>query len=362
MLYESIYADPMRDNVAKHLLSDSFIRKSFIEVFAGIKVESSQLLTDNLKTIDQYEALSHALKHFDQERAKRLKKAQFFQVLDENGKKHREGAVLLNWIDRNVGLLKKAIPRSSSNTVDILCKLQDGSFVTVEFQIDQGNFFMQRALYYLARVYQRQETGKNYDKLRPVIAINLIGRRNVTGWESKNFFKHFVFQDQCSDEKLNDLTLIQYSLSHFDEALRSSFDSFDFCFKEKDFDRERLKEWLKMFEGAPYLDHEVKSERYCDVNAAYTRIDNDNIERENPELVAIRRSIEKFYPKMTEEQKEECRQEGRQECEQQMLLKMVKKFLNQNKRDEEICDLLDINEEKFQEIKNTFIRNKTLCQ
>jgi predicted transposase/invertase (TIGR01784 family) len=360
MLYESIYADPMRDTVAKHLLGDPFIRKSFIEVFAGIKVESSHLLTDNLKTIDQYEALSQALKHFEQDKAIRLKKAQFFQVLDDNGKKHREGAALLNWIDRNLVLLKKAIPRSGSNTVDILCQLQDGSFVTVEFQINQGDFFMQRALYYLARVYQRQETGKNYEKLRPVIAINLIGRRHVTGWKSHNFFKHFVFQDQCSDEKLDELTLIQYSLSRFEEVLKSQFDSFDFHFKEKDFDRERLKEWLKMFEGAPYLSHEMSNKKYDDVNAAYTRIDNDNIERENPELVAIRRSIEKFYPKMTEEQKEECREEGRQECEQQMLLKMVKNALEMNQSDELICIFLKISTEKLQEIKELLIKQLKL--
>jgi predicted transposase/invertase (TIGR01784 family) len=349
----------MRDTVAKYLLEDDFIRLNFIEVFAGIKVESSQLLTDNLKTIDEYKALTEALSYFDQEKSKRLKKALTYRVLDENGKEHKEGAMLLNWCDKNLDLLKKAVPSSRSNTVDILCKLQDGSFVTVEFQVESSDFFMQRALYYLTGVYRRQERGEAYDNLKPVIAINLIGRPTVASWKSHNFFKHFVFQDQCSGEKLNDLTLIQYSLSHFEEALKSEFDSFDFHFQNKDFDRERLKEWLKLFENAPYLNHKV-SQEYNDINAAYTRIDNNNIQALNPELLALNRSVEKWYgkvTKMTEEEKEEYRLEGEQigleKGEQQTFLKMVKKFLNQNKEDREICELLDIDQDKLQEIKKS---------
>jgi hypothetical protein len=140
---------------------------------------------------------------------------------------------------------------------------------------------MKRALYYLSGVYQRQTSGNNYGKLMPVIAINVLGRRDKTAWKSHNFFRHFVFQDLCSNDRLEDLTLIQYSLFHLEKVLKLKFDSFDFHFKEKNFDREKLKEWLKLFEAAPFLKERI-FQPYKGINEAYKRIDCDNTEEENP--------------------------------------------------------------------------------
>jgi predicted transposase/invertase (TIGR01784 family) len=340
---QNFFADPMEDLVAKHLLADEAIRNSCLSSLAGIKIISSEMLDQHLHPIDEFKKPRKLLNSFDMTEHKVFKKEGRFKVTDQEGREYHQGTRLFNGVINNFPLFKKAIPPVTKQSVDILCKIQDESYVTVEFQVSKQLAFTQRALYYLTGVYHKQDPGKNYDQLRPVIAVNLLGGRNETSWDEHRFFRHFVFKDRCSTDELEELTLIQYSLRHLNKFFAADLSSeIDFNFRYKKKDMKKLQEWLSFFEGASHLEKKPKT-AFKDIDAAYERIISSRIESENPDIFAIRRYMYKYgKPLFTEEEKKELLETGEQKGREEEKRILVQRLLTLNKSDDEICLIADI--------------------
>jgi len=59
--------------------------------------------------------------------------------------------------------------------LDILAKDVDGRFINIEIQTYRQDYYLERSLFYWSRVYSRQlGRGRNYNRLRPVISVNLL--------------------------------------------------------------------------------------------------------------------------------------------------------------------------------------------
>jgi predicted transposase/invertase (TIGR01784 family) len=333
-----IYANPMKDAVAKLLLKDDEIRNGCLSTFSGIEIEESVELDSFCNPFDIWEMLRSDLSTFDLVHYNLFQKNKEFILIDKaNGKEFKQGSDLFYLTVKHLKDLQHLFPKYSTQTsVDFICQTTAGELVTIEFQIEREDSFEARAVYYMSSLFAKQKMSTNlYEHLCPVIAINLLGGKRNFEWKNQNMIRHFELKDRYSDTKLPHLQLIQY-------ALGKNFDIFDF--KDiKTLNKEKLKEWLSFFENAHHLDKKIDVS-FDDIKKAYEIVRIDHLRETNPHIL-----IENYgkYSKHMTALEEEARKEGGQ----QMLLKIVKKLLDQNKTDNEICEFAEIDLEKLKEMK-----------
>lgn len=76
--------------------------------------------------------------------------------------------------------------------LDIRASIDDNSFVDIELQVARQNYMPKRSMYYLSRMYSEQMVrGEQYNELKPVVDINLLGFqlfKNEPDWHNKASF------------------------------------------------------------------------------------------------------------------------------------------------------------------------------
>ena len=95
-------------------------------------------------------------------------------------------------------------PEGKLNSVDIRCKINDGSQVHVEIQVRRKPFIIERFLYYWAMIYADQlKQGDEYHHLKPAISINLLNFNQLPekAWHNtyqlRNTQTHNILTDHC---------------------------------------------------------------------------------------------------------------------------------------------------------------------
>lgn len=96
------------------------------------------------------------------------------------------------------------VPEGKLNTLDIRCKINDGSQVHVEIQVRRKPFIIERFLYYWAMIYADQlKQGDEYHYLKPVISINLLNFNQLSeeNWHNiyqlRNTQTHTALTNHC---------------------------------------------------------------------------------------------------------------------------------------------------------------------
>ena len=93
--------------------------------------------------------------------------------------------------------------------LDVLAKLQNGSFINIEVQLKNSEPFQERVIYYWSKLYTSQlKPGDYYDKLKKVICINLV---NFIMFEDNvNFHNVFEIVNRKTKQKMSDVFEVHF--------------------------------------------------------------------------------------------------------------------------------------------------------
>jgi predicted transposase/invertase (TIGR01784 family) len=89
---------------------------------------------------------------------------------------------------------------SKETVLDIKAMGEDKRMFDIEMQVSEDRNFANRSLYYWSQAYAKQlERGEHYEKLRPVICINLLGF--VLFRDTPESHHHFIITDEHNPER-----------------------------------------------------------------------------------------------------------------------------------------------------------------
>lgn len=98
--------------------------------------------------------------------------------------------------------------------LDILARLNDGTYVNIEVQVTKQKFYTKRSLYYWSRLYGYQlKRGRHYRKLVQTIAINLLDFDHLPYSEYHNCYH--ITNDRNHDRLTDDLEIHYIELRKF---------------------------------------------------------------------------------------------------------------------------------------------------
>ena len=192
--------------------------------------------------------------------------------------------------------------------VDILAQNTEGELVTIEMQVSNHDYFIERTLYYLFRVYGKQYHRKKkalpYSDLKKTYGINVLDFHLFE--KNEPAVRHFVLKDQVSNRSLSSYDVRDIQATYF--SLRNT------NFKQKN-----IKHWQDFFRGEPLDKDAPQYIRDAELASEFqnlTKEEQDMAERisereinflaEKQTVIRIERERAQ---KMLEEQKEKTRQE-----------------------------------------------------
>jgi predicted transposase/invertase (TIGR01784 family) len=125
-------------------------------------------------------------------------------ALERTGKNNIESVEILEGKDLPAELLEDKMGK-----LDVLCKLADGTKVTIEVQIKNQHNIVNRSVYYWSRKFTLGfKKGSDYTELTPVIAINIVNFQHVTLADFHT--SYHLWEDQNKDSKLTDVCELHF--------------------------------------------------------------------------------------------------------------------------------------------------------
>lgn len=221
---EQVYSVPTYDATFKYVMSDPRILMSFLNTFIlDAKITSVAPKTTHLTPLSEdtrvrnflYNAkqLGSKIKTFLNKR--QMKEEEFAlcyrQHLIKGG-----GTFVVDFFASLQDLEGLLPPRKRNSQVDVICKLDDGTYALVEVQVVPQNFSDQQALSYASYIYSQQmKEGNVWDSFKKVICINILsGGPQSTKWEEKTRVTRYTFKDPEGNELEDGIEIFQYPLYH----------------------------------------------------------------------------------------------------------------------------------------------------
>ena len=328
-----VFSRPTYDRIAKYVLSqDETVRIDILKAFTGISsLSSATQLDEHYNPFDPLHNLRKLINSSSAHGLFETIRGSSTVELALDGKKNKQASEVLKGLSTLYDDLAHAFPNHRyRSSVDFLCETDFG-FITIEFQVAKQDHLDKRALAYIASIYGNQlRPSQDYDQIRDVIGINLLGEGSTPYWKDGNFIRDYTIVDQKrSKNKIPSLRLIQYSLGDVD------FDHPDL--KEN----EKLKQWIEFFKSAhekeatpPSVDESVKK--------AYDMIRVDTLKTQHPELL---KASDDFFSSLTEHDqavKEKGVEEG--------LIKVAQNMLKAKKSTLEIVAMTGLSEEQIKKL------------
>lgn len=359
-----IYSIPTYDATFKYMLGDAEIRLSFLKTFALTEhIISANPLDEHLRPLHKYQTALSTINHKDSKSLMSKVSAlvneesatdDSFQVTytdnDDNEYTLTHGGWFIKSFAGIYGDLLNAFPKKERNSqVDLLCKLQDGSFALVEVQVIPQDFWDQRALAYAADIYARQlKSGDKWEDLKKVICINILGGGvDKLSWETHTGFKHIQFKDQHNFPLEGGIEIFQYPLYHQETLIEATAKT------EGEVQKTALKEWLDFLESAASKKaEEVEVLQTAEVRKAYDKIKPENLP-EDVRKANLAQEEEQFraYSQYTETLSKKAKEEGREEGERKKTIDIARKMLKKEKSIEEISDITDLSIDEIEALK-----------
>jgi predicted transposase/invertase (TIGR01784 family) len=316
-----VFSRPTYDRIAKYILAeDESVRVDILRAFTGISTLSSAIqLDEHYNPFDPLHNLRKLINSTSSQNLFDMIRDSSTIELSIDGKKNNQATEILRGLSILYGDLSHAFPDSRyRSTVDFLCDTDFG-YVTIEFQVAKQDYWDKRALAYIASIYGNQlRPEKDYNQIKNVIGINLLGDGSAPYWKDGDFMRDYTFMNQRgSKHKIPAMRLIQYSLGDVD-------------FNHEDLkDNDRLRQWIEFFKSA----HEKESmptSIYEPVEKAYEMIRLDTLKKKHPDLL---KASEEFFSSLTEHDqavKEKGFEEGRIEEAKTIALRMLSKGMQES--------------------------------
>lgn len=249
---------------------------------------------------------------------------------------------------------KLDINKLGRTEVDILAQNTEGELVTIEMQVSNHDYFIERTLYYLFRAYgkqyRRREKTLPYSYLKKTYGINVLNFHLFE--EHEPAVRHFVLKDQMSNRALSSYGVRDIQATYF--SLRNA------NFKQKN-----IKHWQDFFRGEPLDKDAPQYIRDAELASEFenlTKEEQDMAEKitereinflaEKQTVIRIER--EKAQ-KMLQEQKEKThkeREKAKQEREKakQEREKAVRNFAKLGVDHKKIAEAMELDEDEVKQI------------
>jgi predicted transposase/invertase (TIGR01784 family) len=316
-----IYSIPTYDATFKYMLSDPKICLSFLKTFTlKSNIEYIERLDEHLRPVQGYQDAQSLI---NDQKSKDLmrritnltdKETEIDVVYIGSQKKQTSvanGGWFLSELSKIYGDVLNSFPTPERNSaVDVLCRLNDGSYALVEVQVVEQDYWDQRALAYASSVYSRQmKKSDKWHQVQEVICINILGGGlKSVAWDSARTFKHYKFKDQTNAPLDGGIEILQYPLYHSATLIQASREA------TNDDQRLALEEWIDFLEHASRKKTvdvlQVKTEG---LKEAYEKIKSDTL----PQLVkeANERQDEEIFKasaRVIAQKEQKAREEGEQ--------------------------------------------------
>jgi len=234
--------------------------------------------------------------------------------------------------------------------LDLRVKLSTGEDINVEVQTSYKKYFLNRILYYWARLHaQTLKTGEGYENITPTYSL-IFTEQSFLGSEVKSFLSSFSIRGDDEPYILfnKDLKIVVVELGKLKKTRAELVDFKEFwCYfiKESDKltreDRKSLSRHKELEEAMDHFDKLSKEER----------LKNIALDRHMTEVIHnLDRSgwIQQGREEGREEGREQGREEGREEGQINLILKMLEKGCSIL----EVSKMTDLPESKIRKIKN----------
>ena len=101
--------------------------------------------------------------------------------------------------------------------LDIKLLLNDDTYIDIELQIKRYDYWAERSLFYISRIYDNLHVGEDYDKLKTVIHIGILDF--TLNKNHPKFFSEYRIKDiEDGTEYTDKLRLLIMNLTRIDEA------------------------------------------------------------------------------------------------------------------------------------------------
>lgn len=346
-----MFARPTLDPVAKYVLEDEEVLKSFVETFTGFSdIQILDKLDSNLNPLGRrFANLQEALAQGKKSLQKMIKidpdgQKGIFEVREslsigeeEEPRSVKENNLtkLVYEIARHHGDLTKLFPDAKRSQVDVLCRYSqpDGigrkeEIALIEIQVAQQDYWDQRGLAYAALIYGNQlRRGDEWSQLKNVIAINILGggSKNVQYWKTGKYARHYKFQDQLDPRNIMPyLQVIQYSLGDTDLSSEEFQDE----------SKKNLRDWLDFY-------------RNCHQKGEVPEGISPELAKAYKQQLKLLENFKTHESIVREAGKEEGREEGRIEEKRET----VKRMIQRGRSNEIIMQATELTEEEIERIR-----------
>ena len=242
--------------------------------------------------------------------------------------------------------------------VDILAQNTEGELVTIEMQVSNHDYFIERTLYYLFRAYGKQyrqkEKGSPYGYLKKTYGINVLDFHLFE--KNEPAVRHFVLKDQVSNRSLSSYDVRDVQATYF-------------SLKNSNFKQPNIKHWQDFFRGKTLAEEAPQYIRDAELASEFqnlTKEEQDMAEKisereinflaEKQTVIRIERERAQ---KMLEEQEEKARKEQekvRKEREEEREIAQ-KKLQAQEKRTREEQEKAEQEREKAEQERERAVHN-----
>lgn len=271
----------------------------------------------------------------------KVRKGMIAAILDVGPEKIEE-AVLMPTI------LRKEYEDDKYGVLDVLVKLKDGTQMDFEMQLVYFEFWENRTLYYLSKMYTDQiKEGEDYNVLKKCIQVSIFD--HVYFEADDRCYRRITFRDDKLKEEYTDLMEI-----HILELPKLPVEQKD----ETD-----LMQWMRFLGGKSREDFEKMAEKNPEMKEAYDMLDRMSADErkrleyeERQKLLRDKNMILKDGKRKYERGLREGRVEGR--TEERICL--VKKLYDKGMDSSQISELIGLDKEQVEEMlqtKNNFENN-----
>jgi predicted transposase/invertase (TIGR01784 family) len=102
--------------------------------------------------------------------------------------------------------------------LDLKATLKNGSIISIEIQCIAQKHYIERSLYYWAKLYEDQlKSGENYSKLMPVVSVNILNHKHPDILENNPYNRYSLMNEETFSKLTDKLSIHYIELGKFTE-------------------------------------------------------------------------------------------------------------------------------------------------
>lgn len=242
-------------------------------------------------------------------------------------------------------ILRKEYEDDKYGVLDVLVKLRDGTRMDFEMQLVYFEFWENRTLYYLSKMYTDQiKEGEDYDVLKKCIQVSIFD--HIYFEADDRCYRRITFRDDELKEEYTDLMEI-----HILELPK---------LPQEEKDETDLMQWMRFLGGKRREDFEKMAEKNPEMKEAYEMLDRMSADErkrleyeERQKLLRDKNMILKDGKRKYERGLREGRESGLCEGRAEERICLVRRLYDRGMNSTQISELIGLDKEQVEEMLQT---------